>query len=341
MGSTPDPPDPPDYGPIAEVNRETAERSFKLAEKQFAWAKETWKSDKKLTDKVASVFLKTMDDTAKNAQADRARYEKVYQPLEDKLVAESKNYATQDRKDKEIGRATAAVAQQFEGARDAAQRQLESFGVNPSATRFAALDLGVRTSQAAAAAAAANQASEAVDNTGRALRSEAINIGRGYPGQVAGAYGTSGAAGTGVVGNQATTTSTGQAGMGTAPQYMGAAQNAVNSWGNTLNMGYQNQMAQWNAQQSQSSGLGGVFGMGAGIGLKLLGLEGGGAIPVEASPSRGAMPDDVPVAAEAGEFMMPREAVEWYGQKHFYNLVEKAQKEKQALPVGRPAQTPS
>ena len=72
---------------------------------------------------------------------------------------------------------------QFQAARDAATRQLESFGIKPSDTRFAALDLGTRIKEAAAKASADRMAQLATEDKGFQLRDEAIKQGSVLPGQ--------------------------------------------------------------------------------------------------------------------------------------------------------------
>jgi hypothetical protein len=335
MGDSPTPPPPPDYTPLAEASKAQAEASLALQREQFAWAKQAYAENKGVTDQVVEQFLETQRVNTENAAKDRARYEQTFQPLEDSLAREADEYASPERKALEIGRAQADVGQQFDAARKNAARQLEGFGINPAATRYAALDIDVRTQQAAAQSAAANQASERVDATGRALRSEAINVGRGYPGQVAGQYSTGNQAGSGAVNSGLATTASGGSTMGTAPQYGGMANQALGTWGSTLNQGYSNQMANYKAQNEASSGWGSALGLAAGIGSKFLfAADGGevpegGAVPMGASPTGGAAIDDVPARLTAGEFVIPKEAVNWYGQQHFYKLIAKAQQDKQ------------
>jgi hypothetical protein len=133
-----------------------------------------------------------------------------------------------------------------------------------------------------------------------------------------------------------------------------------------MNAQYGNQMSQYNAGQAQSSGVGSALGLAAGLGMQAYGLADGGivpddlhpawvlaaggvapddmdgdeqhmggAIPVNASPSRGAETDDIPARLNAGEFIVPKEAVSWFGEKHFQTLIQKAQKEKSEAP-GKP-----
>jgi hypothetical protein len=254
-----------------------------------------------------------------------------------------------------MGRAQANVAQQFEGQRQAAQQQLESFGVDPSSTRYAALDIGTRAAQAAAQAAAGNQASQMVDAQGRALRSEAINVGRGYPGQIATQYGTATAAGNSAVSNNLATTASGANTMGTGVQWQGMGNQALGVWGNTLNMGYQNQMAAYNANKSNSSGIGSALGLGASLLTKIPGFAEGGAVddsdlgpmvdgvPYEdmteqyvtsdRSPSGGEQVDDVPARLNVGEFVIPKDVVEYKGHEFFQSLIKKTRKAVEDAPA--------
>jgi hypothetical protein len=324
------PPPPPDYTPIANASKEAAAIAAEVSREQLAWAKEQYASDKAITERVVNQFLTTQDVNAATAAADRARYERIYQPLEDQLAKEAEAYASPERQRIEEGRAQAAVAQQFEQARDASMRQLESFGVDPTSTRAAALDIGLRAQQGAAQAAAGNQARLATEATGRALRSEAINVGRGYPGQIAGQYGTAIQAGAGGVNAALAQTASGAQIMGTAPQYMGLQNQSLGTWSGALNAGYQNQIAAYNAA-NQDSGWGTALGLVGSAAIKFLadgGPTDGGEVPTDASPSDGAAIDDVPARLTAGEFVVPKDVAAWKGEEYFQKLIDQSRKAK-------------
>lgn len=338
MGSKYEAPPPPDYSGIANASAESAQLSFQLGREQLAWAREQYYKDRELTDSIVSKAGAAMDRNDATAQADRARYERTYQPLEDDLANDARSYATDERRDKDIGRAQATVATQFDQTRQAALQQLEGFGIDPSSTRYAALDIGTRAAKAAAMAAAGNQAAERVDAMGRALRSEAINVGRGYPGQVAAQYGTALNAGNQAVNSQLAATASGANTMGTAQGWTGTGNQSLGVWGNALTSGYNAQMAQYNANQNSSSGWGSALGLIGGIGLKAFGLAEGGEVPddqqlegedpsrmvpAHASPTRGKAIDDVPARLTVGEFVIPKEVVDYKGQQFFQNLIKK------------------
>jgi hypothetical protein len=355
-------PPPPDYTPIAEASKAASAEMTALQKEQFEWAKTTYAENKSVTDQVVSAFLDTQARNDEYAAKDRARYESIFQPLEDDLARDALDYSSDERKTQERGRAMASVAQNFEAARTNAERNLEAYGVNPSATRFAALDIGTRVQEAAAKAAAANQSDLMVDATGRALRSEAINVGKGYPGQVAGTYGTALQAGSGAVNSGLATTASGANTMGTSPQYASLSNQALGTWGNTLNTSYNNQMTQYKANEEGSgwgSLIGGVAGMalggpmGGALGNKLFAESGGaidpsmmgpgvsapqgptetdgGAVPAQVSPSGGQGVDDVEARLSVGEFIMPDDVARWYGEEKLHKMIIKAREGKAEL----------
>src|SRR5690606_2610883 len=141
------------------------------------------------------------------------------------------------------------------------QRELESYGLNPAATRYAALDVGLRAQEAAAKAAAGNNAAQNVDAIARALRSEAINVGRGYPGQIAQTYNTALQGSQGAAQSTLSNAQTGGQLMGRPTEYMGLGNQALGVWGDALAEGYKAQLAYYNAKNSQSSGIGSALGL--------------------------------------------------------------------------------
>lgn len=344
-------PPAPDYTPIANAQLANAQMANELAREQMAWARQTYTENKGVTDRVVESFLSTQQTNAENAAKDRARYENTFQPLEDSLAKDAQDYASPERKDLEIGRAEANVAQQFEGARQASTRELESYGIDPSSTRFAALDLGVRTQEAASQAAAGNQAGQMVDATGRALRSEAINVGRGYPGQIAGTTNTSLQAGTGANNGTLATTASGANTMGTGTSWSSVAGNALTGATGALHTGYGDQMAQYNADQK--NGWGQIVGTAIGAGAMFL-ADGGAVgdagefVPAAASPSKGGAIDDVNARVSVGEFIVPKSTVEFKGTEFFYKLIDKSREAEEemkqssgAIPVMRAVRKPA
>jgi len=329
----------PDYSGVAAANEKSANLAYQLGQDQLAWAKEQYGKDSATYNRIVDSFLSDQDESSANAAKDRAFYEQNFQPLEKDLAKDAATYDTPERRQQQMGAAQEQVANQFNAQRDNAQKELEAYGIDPSSTRYAALDTGTRAAQAAAQAAAGTAANNRVEDTGRALRSEAINVGRGYPGQIAQSYGTANQMGSsaGAATGQATTI--GSNTMGTPGSYFQQQNTALGNWGNTLNMSYQNQLDRFKANQSASSGWGSALGLAGGLLTKAIpGLADGGAIPDprevgaipdHMSPSGGASKDDVPANLNVGEFVIPDDVVNWFGEKHMYGLIDKATKERE------------
>ena len=367
MGKKSKAPAPPDYGPLAAASAESAKYSYELAKQQQAWAEKTYADNKAVGDQVIDFALGQMDKQSAWADADRKRYEDIYQPLEDQAAARAQDYNTAERREVEAGKAEADVAAQFKQARDAAEANLEQYGMDPTQLRSGSLDKGARLAEAAAQASAGNQARHQTEMYGDQLMANAINTGKGYPAQTLAAAGQAGQSGNQATNTGLATTASGANTMGTGGSWQGAGNQAIGQWGQMLNAGYQNQMSQYEANQSQGSGWGSALGLGASLltapmtgGGSILGSffmeeggaipddpmggSGGGPIPIEASPSRGAIPDDIPAEINGqqparlngGEFVIPKDVVSWLGEKGMQQFILKARKE-----MGDPNQAPA
>jgi hypothetical protein len=319
-------PEAPDLGPMAEGSMETARMAQETAREQLSWAREQDGMNRQLLDRVLTGQETIQQDQLGNAQQDRERYEQTFQPIEDNLVSEFQNYDSPERRAEERGRAVAEVSQSFDAARRNSLQRLESYGVDPSQTRNAALDIGVRTAQAAAQAGAASAADRATEQTGRALRAEAINIGKGLPSNVAASYGQSLQAGNSMVGNANQTTATGAGAFQGANGAMNTAIGGFGQAGNTMTQGYQNQMAQHNSNQQQITGALGAIG-----GVAGMFMADGGEIPFESEPGPinygegdgSGIDDKVPINASTGEYIIPADVVRAKGEEIFDKLVER------------------
>ena len=274
MGSKGSAPAVPDYSPIASSDAEAAKLNAQTSKDQLDWAKQQYADQEPYTQ----AYMKSMTDASNenltNARADRARYESTYQPIEDQFAKEATDYNSPDRTNQRAGAAEADVSSQFAGQRSAALSQLESFGIDPSQTRYGALDLGTRISQAASTAAAGTTSRNQSEATGLALQSEAINIGRGYPGQVAQSYSTAQGSGGAAVGAGNATASTYGNLMGTPTQWSALGTNANTAAAGALNTGFNNSFQNYQAANeigaSNASGLSSLAGaaiVGGGIAI--------------------------------------------------------------------------
>jgi hypothetical protein len=295
-----------------------------------------------------------MDKWIGEADHQLARYHKYGEPLEESLYKEAASYNTPERQQYEAAKAERDVAAKMAAARATAQDRLESYGVDPSQTRSAALDLGSRVAEGAATAAAGNAARDQAAAVGRQLRSEAIQtaasgFNKGLQSTQAGTQ-----SGVQALNPQLAVTASGAQTLGTGPQWTQIGSGAAGSWGDTQTAAYNAQMEKYKADQESGGGWGKLLGAGLSFASHFLpGMQEGGAIPegpgvipAEASPSGGAIPDDVaaqtdqgqPLQVNAGEFVVPKDVVGWLGEKGLQQIILKSRKEMQGGNGERPAQ---
>jgi hypothetical protein len=353
MGDKSSPPPAPDYSGLISAATTASNNEYQLQQQQFQWAQNAYNQNQAQNAPIVAADTQIAQQNAANAAQDRAQYEATTVPMLQAQAAEANQYNNPAFRAQTMGAAGAAVGNAFDAARDNATRDLESYGVDPSSTRFGALDIGVRTQQAAAAAGAENQAGLQVDATGRALQQQSIQNGQITQGQVGGQYNTAIQGGSAAANTGLATTASGASTMGTAPQYAQIGNTALNTAGALQNTSFQNQQTNYqdNFQQSQA------YGALAAQGLKTLGgfafaadggeIAGGGgeatpggAIPVGASPSRGQATDDVPARLTAGEFVLPKDVTSWLGEEKLQKLIAKSRQDKQGA-TARPAIGPA
>lgn len=448
-----------------------ANQAQQLEQAQYQWGQQQFSNNSQLTDGVVNNYLTGASTAFNQATNDLSRYDNMFQPEENQLLSDANSYASTNRQQEEMGRAEATAGQSADANRAGAIRDLQSYGIDPSAGRFASLDRAEAMQRAASQAGAANQARANTEATGRSLRSEAIQVGQRYPGQVANELnlsmqGNAGAEnatlsntaeGEQLLGNpqvygqtaaglkypptgqQSASQSTGSSsstgaqpgqsspsrssspgGSQSSPGDMNAASGTAGDWnpsayggapgagsssgdGGSFNTDMSDiyggavtdpgawdylggnggfQSDPWAAGGGQAdpsaymSGVGGdtttTGGWDASVGGDASGFGSGsyydpsaaggdfgssdesfaqggevdpssttgGYVPTGASPTAGQQTDDVPARLNAGEFVMPRDATEWYGQKFFHDLINKSRKLRQqvtAKPQMKPA----
>lgn len=333
MGKKSPPPKPPDLTPISNAQLQIAKEAndiareqMGLSREQFAWFQTNAKEELALarqqadrlfaqqeraytSDQEARAFaqqvgqtqIDAMDLQMDYAKRDRARYESVFLPMEDRYIAEANAYDTPERREAEASRSMVDIQRQVEAQRGNADARLRSMGIDPSQVRSTSMATQLAVAGGANQALAGNQARTMVEDKGRALRADALNIGKGLPAQAAMGFQGAGAAGQGALGaagaGQAATLGAIQGGAGVAGTAMGFRSGALNNvaaltgspmqWAsmsggmmgqalggygsaaNTINSGYQNQMQHWQAGQQQAqqqfSNVMSVAGMAAGM----------------------------------------------------------------------------
>lgn len=324
----------------------------KRADEQFAWSQQAYKDAQAQAAPINEQALKNMQQQYAIADQAQKRYTDTFIPLEDQYIASAKGWDTPEAETQAAGAAEANVAQQLQEGRSAATRALQAYGIDPGAPRYANLEIGSRTGGAAATAGAGNVAINQRQMEGLQLLQNASAMGRNLQPTALQGYAGSNASGTGVIGNTNMVNQTGASTMGTGLQWgqmgLGYGQlgnQSIQGIGKTFGDIYQGQVAERDATTQGLYGLAGaaVGAAGSLMRPKIPGLPfaEGGAIPQSASPTQGIAVDDVPARLSPGEFVVPKDVVQWKGEEHFQKLIDQSREkrgEATAKPDVRPAQ---
>lgn len=343
-------PDAPDLSHLALASEEIARLNQKLFDEQMDWVRQ----ERLRNQDVLAEFLGTTRQAQQQLADEFARYQQTFRPLEEAAVREAQEYASPARMEREIGAAIADTGAAFEAQRQNALRRLESYGVDPSTTRSAALDASIRAAQAAAQAAAGMGARQRVEDTARQLRTQAIDIGRGAVEMGAqGATTAAELARLGLGGSLATSELNaslpqtaipfqelalqgyGQSAnirLGQGSQELAAGQARANAWGNFLDTALSFVPVPDRARGQADGGMVRRRAIGyadGGLPARRIAVggmyqDGGGAVVDPTGRSDGSGIDDrVNINVSEGEYIIPADVVRYKGVEFFDKLVEK------------------
>ena len=197
----------------------------------------------------------------------------------------AQNYGSPEGMAQAQSAAAAQTGQAYNAARLNNQRQLGSYGVDPSTMKSGALNLNANLAQAGAVGNAGYNAGQQRQLTGMGLTSQALGqnlqaagMGQGYTGQA-------NATGSNIVGLGNQTTATGSSALSAPSQMLQTGLGGYGQSANIQNQQFQNQLGQYQAQQQQGNALAGGLGQIAGMGAMgwlsnpMNSLADGGAIP--------------------------------------------------------------
>lgn len=326
----PKPPPGPDYNKLLQLTEMEIAANRELFNEYMTFARERADQQDALAEDYYNLIRPHMESELEMASLMRSRYLTQGIPFEDAYLEQITNWDTRERRDQRAAAAAADVNSAVEAARRKEEQRLAAFGIDPSQVRASSLDKAIATEGAVQAAAAATRARQQVEQEGIGLKSDALNVVRGMPSQAIASLGAGSQAGLGGINA-----------MGQAAQFAGqsyATGSGILTGGaqlrnqayNVASGIYGNQIDVWKTQMANSPAavLGGVLGTIAGR----FPFNQGGVVPAIMSPSGGAVPDDVPAALDAGEFVLPREAVQWHGLKALSRMVAEA---KDNMPTAR------
>jgi hypothetical protein len=272
MGSKSSPSaDTSQYAAIYNADVLSAQLSAQNSANSLQWSKDQYAQEWPYVQNYMTAMTQDMNLANSSAAEQQQRLENVYYPLENQYAGVAANYATPNFQQQQAGAAEADVGSQYDAARSSSLQQLESYGIDPSQTRYGALDLGSRITQAAATAGAGTAARTSTYNTGIGLLSDVVNVGRGYPSSIVSTLGAGTSSGSSGVNAGLNTSSTYGSLMGTPTQWSSLAQSGENSAANTLNTAFSNELSSFNASnQASSSTFGGIGSLIGGLGTAAL-----------------------------------------------------------------------
>lgn len=351
MGKRASAPPPPDMSRYANRNMNISQTLEGMGQEMWSWAQGMQQTMGQSFQQYLGMAMPAAEESFAWARDMRRRYEEDVLPQVESLFKDAETYASKEEEMRQRGAAIQDVKSATEAQRAAQLRKLEGYGVDPTDTRYAALDKQAGIAEAAASALAANQAGERTKEIGRQLRREAIDVGTGFLGEASNAYQQGANIGlSGINAGVATTQAGTMAGQSALPFYQGAT-GATESAAGIVDTGYGRQLdyaADQRASESNLGGLGQLAGVAASF-IPGVGQVVGPAIMAATKPSAadggpvrapgGPTADGGAIAISDGEYVVPADVVRRLGTNYFDKLIEKETGRappgtKTAIPIG-------
>ncbi len=319
-------PQAPNYDKLLEMSRQNIQANTHLFNRYMDYTMPLARAQEKRAADQWRVMRPEARAQAAFANQMRKRYLAKGVPLEDQYARKLRDWDTPQRRAEAAAQARQDVGATFEAQRENQMRQLESYGIDPSQVRAASLDQRLRTQQALGQATASTQARRQIEKEGVAMMGEAVNIYKGLPATSAAALGAGAATSASLLNGTGAAAQLGMQAYGLGAGML--AQNnkmATDAYG-TANDIYGNQLQGWEVQMANSplNTAAGLFGTFLGAGGGIPGFSEGGYVHPDMSPTKGAIPDDVPAMVSAGEVILPDEVVRYHGLKTLNKLADEA-----------------
>jgi hypothetical protein len=136
-----------------------------------------------LTKEQQSRQLALQDKYEGIADADRARYEEKFRPLEDRFADEAATAGSLEEQEAVAAGARADVLKSADMQKKMRTRDMARMGLDPTSGRYAGIEKSGDVSTALAAAGSENLARKSEKARGDMMRRDAINLGKGIPSQ--------------------------------------------------------------------------------------------------------------------------------------------------------------
>lgn len=268
-GDTPSAPAPdPNIGIAAQQNAEVARESLAFNKQVYEEGKPRQARMDALSEKVIQDQLDVSAQNKAQAEAQWARFQQYFVPVEDQMVKDAMTYDSPQEQERMAGQAAADVENAYAQSGEQQKRRLASMGINPNSGTALAVSNANDLMKASDKAGGMNNARIMARDKGITLRAGAANFGRNMPNTAANAYGITLAGGNNAVSNGAASNNMALQNAAGMNQGFNTAINGNQSAGNLLLGQYGAQVNAWNAQQAadaqSSAGLGSMLGQFAG-----------------------------------------------------------------------------
>jgi hypothetical protein len=215
----------PDYAPLAQASRESAQIMRGLGEQQLAFAREQYDRSAPILERIANQQINAQNEQMAQARDYYNYMRDTYRPVERGLVQDAQRFNTEAYRNQLASQAAADAGRAFGIAQQQNQRAMGAMGVNPNSGRFGTSNQAQANALAAQRAAAMTGARTQAEQMAYARRLDAAGLGRGLAGASTAAYGGATGAGSQAGANAQSAGMNYMAGMGQGASTIGSGLN--------------------------------------------------------------------------------------------------------------------
>ena len=348
MGGSASAPPPPDTSRFSEQATADSAQMREWSQSMWDTGQQEWGRLQEWSQQYMGQAMPAMEEAFSWASEQRDRFNEYVMPQMQSLFSEAETYASKAEEDRQHGAAVQDVKSATEAQRASQLRKLEGFGIDPSETRYQALDKTAGIAEAGMSALAANNAGERTKQIGRDLRADAINVGTGFLNDANANSQIGSSIGANAVGTAGGAAQAGAGVAGGAIPFMSGAMSGTELGAGIVDTSYGRQIdyaedqraaaaadsAMWSDAIGGAMSMGGNFMTGGMSGMLTGGMAEGGPVAAPGGPT-----DDLgAITISDGEYVIPADVVMKLGTNHFDKMIEKETgrpppQGKQAIPV--------
>lgn len=156
-----------------------------LAQQMLSWANGVYAQTSEITNQTVGNFFRVSQQMQGLSDNLTNQYNNIFAPQNASLAREANEYNSAARRRLNMGEAGATAAMAGDAAIKNAEAQLQSYGIDPTTGRYAALENASRVQNAANIAGEMNRQRNKDIEIGQRLRSEAVQVGAQLPAAIA------------------------------------------------------------------------------------------------------------------------------------------------------------